>query len=373
MPEAARSGRAPETRLDVITIGRSSVDLYGKQIGSRLEDSPPSPSRSAAARPISPSARRGSASGRPSSPASATSRWAASSCEQLGARRRRDRRRQDRRRRGSPRWSSSRSRTTPPSRSSSTARTAPTWRSTRPTSTRRFIASAQAVLVTGTHFSKPNTDAAQRKAMRIARRRGRQGRLRHRLPAEPLGARRARRRRGALHQVRPGLAASADRAAGLRPDRRHRGGDADRRRRRRRARRRSAAIRALTAATLVLKRGPMGCVVFPGAIPGATRGRHRRPAASRSRCYNVLGAGDAFMAGFLRGWLRGEPLETCATWANACGAFAVSRLLCSPEYPTWEELQLFPRSTAARTTRSARTRRSTTSTGRRRAGRSRRR
>ena len=47
--------------------------------------------------------------------------------------------------------------------------------------------------------------------------------------------------------------------------------------------------------------------------------------------YNVLGAGDAFMSGFLRGWLRGEPLETCCAYANACGAFAVSRLLCSPE------------------------------------------
>ena len=57
--------------------------------------------------------------------------------------------------------------------------------------------------------------------------------------------------------------------------------------------------------------------------------------------YNVLGAGDAFMSGFLRGWLGGESLETAATWANACGAFAVSRLLCSPEYPTFEELQFF--------------------------------
>ncbi len=26
------------TRLDVITIGRSSVDLYGVQVGGRLED-----------------------------------------------------------------------------------------------------------------------------------------------------------------------------------------------------------------------------------------------------------------------------------------------------------------------------------------------
>jgi 5-dehydro-2-deoxygluconokinase len=57
--------------------------------------------------------------------------------------------------------------------------------------------------------------------------------------------------------------------------------------------------------------------------------------------YNVLGAGDAFMAGFLRGWLRGEAIHTAATWANACGAFAVSRLLCSPEYPTWPELTHF--------------------------------
>ncbi|TIV06319.1 MAG: DUF2090 domain-containing protein, partial [Mesorhizobium sp.] len=57
--------------------------------------------------------------------------------------------------------------------------------------------------------------------------------------------------------------------------------------------------------------------------------------------YNVLGAGDAFMSGFLRGWLGGESFATAATWANACGAFAVSRLLCAPEYPTFEELQFF--------------------------------
>ena len=57
--------------------------------------------------------------------------------------------------------------------------------------------------------------------------------------------------------------------------------------------------------------------------------------------FNVLGAGDAFMSGFLRGWLRGEDLATSATWANACGAFAVSRLLCSTEYPTWTELKHF--------------------------------
>ena len=55
----------------------------------------------------------------------------------------------------------------------------------------------------------------------------------------------------------------------------------------------------------------------------------------------MLGAGDAFMSGFLRGWLTGESHATAATWANASGAFAVSRLLCSPESPTWDELQHF--------------------------------
>jgi 5-dehydro-2-deoxygluconokinase len=47
------------------------------------------------------------------------------------------------------------------------------------------------------------------------------------------------------------------------------------------------------------------------------------------------------MSGFLRGWLRGEDHATSATWANACGAFAVSRLLCAPEYPSWTELEHF--------------------------------
>ena len=84
----------------------------------------------------------------------------------------------------------------------------------------------------------------------------------------------------------------------------------------------------------------MGCIVYDGPISDDLEdgivGK-----GFPIEVYNVLGAGDAFMSGFLRGWLGGESLETAATWANACGAFAVSRLLCSPEYPTWEELQFF--------------------------------
>ncbi len=55
----------------------------------------------------------------------------------------------------------------------------------------------------------------------------------------------------------------------------------------------------------------------------------------------MLGAGDAFMAGFLRGWLHGEPVELCCTYGNACGAIVVSRHGCAPAEPSWDELQQF--------------------------------
>ncbi len=99
-------------------------------------------------------------------------------------------------------------------------------------------------------------------------------------------------------------------------------------------------IRSLSVATIVLKRGPMGCIVYDGPITDDLEdgivGK-----GFPIEVYNVLGAGDAFMSGFLRGWLKNEPHATSATWANACGAFAVSRLLCAPEIPTWTELQFF--------------------------------
>ena len=59
------------------------------------------------------------------------------------------------------------------------------------------------------------------------------------------------------------------------------------------------------------------------------------------KVFNSIGAGDGFMSGFLRGWLRNEDLASCCRYANAAGAFAVSRLGCSSAYPSWTELQYF--------------------------------
>ncbi|MFQ3790133.1 bifunctional 5-dehydro-2-deoxygluconokinase/5-dehydro-2-deoxyphosphogluconate aldolase [Halomonas sp. A29] len=97
------------------------------------------------------------------------------------------------------------------------------------------------------------------------------------------------------------------------------------------------AVRRTSDATLVCKLGPLGCVVIEGEIPERIEDGILVKGV-RVEVLNVLGAGDAFMSGLLRGWLRGEDWATSATYANACGALVVSRHGCAPAMPTEEEL-----------------------------------
>ncbi|BBP77127.1 5-dehydro-2-deoxygluconokinase [Pseudomonas sp. Ost2] len=96
-------------------------------------------------------------------------------------------------------------------------------------------------------------------------------------------------------------------------------------------------VRELTAATLVVKLGPQGCTVIHGAIPQRLEDGAIHPGV-RVEVLNVLGAGDAFMAGFLSGWLDGADDEHCCRLANACGGLVVSRHACAPAMPTRAEL-----------------------------------
>ncbi|MEM7778100.1 MAG: PfkB family carbohydrate kinase, partial [Pseudomonadota bacterium] len=99
-------------------------------------------------------------------------------------------------------------------------------------------------------------------------------------------------------------------------------------------------VRQLTPATLVCKRGPTGAVAFEGEIPDNLDEGVSGPGFP-IEVFNVLGAGDGFMAGLLRGWLRGELWNVSLKYANACGALAVSRHGCTPAYPSWDELNFF--------------------------------
>jgi len=107
-----------------------------------------------------------------------------------------------------------------------------------------------------------------------------------------------------------------------------------------------AAVRAVTPATLVVKRGPMGCAVITGAVPASLDDAFNGEGVE-VEVLNVLGAGDAFSAGFLSGWVRGEDYGQCARYANACGALVVSRHGCAPAMPTRVELDYFLANAAA--------------------------
>jgi len=97
------------------------------------------------------------------------------------------------------------------------------------------------------------------------------------------------------------------------------------------------AVRLVTRATLVVKRGPMGCAVIDGPIPRSLDDAFNGQGVT-VEVLNVLGAGDAFSAGFLSGWVRGEIYDQCTRYANACGALVVSRHGCAPAMPTRVEL-----------------------------------
>ena len=199
-----------------------------------------------------------------------------------------------------------------------------------------FIASAKAVLVTGTHFSTDLVAGASFAAMRMAREAGRKAAfdIDYRPNLWALGGHADGESRFAesarvtahLQTVLP----HCDLIVGTEEEWHIAGGTTD-------TIAALQAARGLTGATLVCKRGPLGCVVFEGGIDGWDSG-----VASPVReieVFNVLGAGDGFMAGFLSGWLRGEPAAKCALYANICGALAVSRHGCAPSYPSQTELR----------------------------------
>jgi 5-dehydro-2-deoxygluconokinase len=202
-----------------------------------------------------------------------------------------------------------------------------------------FIASAKAIVVTGTHFSSPTVEAASRAAVRYAREAGTAvvldidyrpvlwGLTGHQAGEERFVANEEVTQR--LQSILP----DCDLVVGTEEEVHIAGGSTD-------TRQALQNIRELSAAVIALKRGPQGCVVYTDAIPEDLEQGIKGPGFS-VQVFNTLGAGDAFMSGLLRGWLRDEPWERCCQFANACGAMVVSRHGCAPAIPSWDELTLF--------------------------------
>jgi len=202
-----------------------------------------------------------------------------------------------------------------------------------------FIAEARAVVATGTHLSHPRTEAAVLKALRLAREGGARTALDidYRpnlwgLSGHGDGENRFIESAAVTARLQETLHLF-DLIVGTEEEFHIAGGTTDT----------IAALRAVrgrTDATLVCKRGPMGAVAFTGPIADTLDAGEAGPGFP-IEVFNVLGAGDGFMSGLLKGWLDDESWPVALKYANACGAFAVSRHGCTPAYPSWEELQFF--------------------------------
>jgi len=332
------SQKATERPLDVITIGRSSVDLYGAQIGGRLEDM---------------GSFQKYIGGSPTNMAAGTARLGLKSAlitrvgdEHMGRFIREELAKEGVDVRGVR---------TDPERLTALVLLGIRDDKQFPLIFYRencadmalceddidegFIREARAVVATGTHLSNPRTEAAVLKALSVARKHGLQTALD--IDYRPnlwglAGHGDGESRFIESAQVTAKLQATLhlfDLIVGTEEEFHIAGGTTD-------TMAALRAVRAVSNATLVCKRGPMGAAAFTGPIPDCLDDGEAGPGFP-IEVFNVLGAGDGFMSGLLKGWLDGEPWPVALKYANACGAFAVSRHGCTPAYPSWEELQFF--------------------------------
>ena len=202
-----------------------------------------------------------------------------------------------------------------------------------------LIAEARALVVTGTHLSNARTEAAVLKALRLAR--GARARTALDIDYRPnlwgvAGHGEGESRFVESDAVTAKLQSTLhlfDLIVGTEEEFHIAGGSTD-------TLAALRAVRAVTTATIVCKRGAKGAVAIEGAIPGSLDHGQAGPGFP-IEVFNVLGAGDGFFAGLLKGWLDDEPWPRALEYANACGAFAVSRHGCTPAYPSLAELTFF--------------------------------
>ncbi|RPE67125.1 5-dehydro-2-deoxygluconokinase [Pacificibacter maritimus] len=207
-----------------------------------------------------------------------------------------------------------------------------------------FIKRTRALVVTGTHLSNPRTAAAAIKALKIARENG----IRTALDIDyrpnlwgVAGHGDGESRFVESQAVTDKLLATLhyfDLIVGTEEEFHIAGGSTD-------TLEALRMVRSKSPATLVCKRGAEGASAFEGDIPASLDDGQTGPGFP-IEVFNVLGAGDGFFSGLLKGWMEADSLDdvswpTALKYANACGAFAVSRHGCTPAYPSVEELEFF--------------------------------
>ncbi len=202
-----------------------------------------------------------------------------------------------------------------------------------------FIASAHALAVTGTHLSTPTTRKAVHKAMRASKNSG--GRVIIDIDYRPVLWGLTVAGDGASRYVESSVVTGftqevlpwCDLIIGTEEEISIAGGTTD-------LLSSVQKIRSLSSAAIVLKRGAAGCTVFDAATINSLE-EGVVISGFPVEVFNTVGAGDAFLSGFLRAWIDRKSWRECGRLGNACGAIVVSRHGCTPAMPGPAELDRF--------------------------------
>jgi 5-dehydro-2-deoxygluconokinase len=100
-----------------------------------------------------------------------------------------------------------------------------------------------------------------------------------------------------------------------------------------------SALLALGPKALIQKRGAEGARVHVREADGGNR--QIDVPGFPVDVYNILGAGDAFAAGFLCGYVKGWDWYRSARLGNACGAIVVTKHGCANFMPSMPEVEEF--------------------------------
>lgn len=96
-----------------------------------------------------------------------------------------------------------------------------------------------------------------------------------------------------------------------------------------------ATVLAMGPQAVVMKTGPQGATVY------LRSGEPISASGFPVELQNILGAGDAFAAGFLYAYAHGWDWQRCVRLGNACGAIVVTKHGCANFMATLPEVQAF--------------------------------